>query len=179
MKFPRATHLVIICRTRQDAQEALQKVKQIMPKLKLTLHPTKTRTVDMGQEGFDFLGFHFHKWKTKNAHKLLPYMWPSQKAMKTMRKKLHWMTDRRRLGDTPQEIIQHLNPAIRGWRNYFRCGNSSDKLQQLDNYLWHRLRRWASSRKGSRGHWNESVFKNWIAHSGLEYFYQSGRCVNP
>jgi len=59
-----ADDFVIICRTQREAQEALQKVKQIMTRLKLTLHPTKTRIVDMNQEGFDFLGFHFHKGKS-------------------------------------------------------------------------------------------------------------------
>jgi hypothetical protein len=35
-------------------------IRQIMEKLKLTLHPAKTRLVDLGREGFEFLGFHFH-----------------------------------------------------------------------------------------------------------------------
>jgi RNA-directed DNA polymerase len=174
-----ADDFVIICRTQREAQEALQKVKQIMTRLKLTLHPTKTRIVDMNQEGFDFLGFHFHKGKSRNTHKIMPFNWPSQKAMKSVRKKVYEITERKQLSDTPEEVIQSLNPVIRGWRNYFRCGNSTEKLQQLDDYVWHRLRRWASSKKGSRGHWNESVFENWVAQSGLEYFYRSGICVNP
>ena len=173
-----ADDFVVICRTRQDAQEALEKVKQIMVKLKLTLHPTKTRIVNMNQEGFDFLGFHFHKMKSKNTHKLVPYMWPGQKAMKKVRKKIHGITDRKWLCNTPQEIVHNLNPVIRGWRNYFRSGNSTERLQQLDIYVWQRLRRWARLRKGSRGHWNRSVFETWIAQSGLEHFYRSGICVN-
>jgi RNA-directed DNA polymerase len=173
-----ADDLVIICRTQREAQEALQKVKQIMNKLKLTLHPTKTRIVNMEREGFDFLGFHFHKMKSKNTHKLVPYMWPGQKAMKKVRKKIHGITDRKWLCNTPQEIVHNLNPVILGWRNYFRSGNSTERLQQLDIYVWQRLRRWACLRKGSRGHWNRSVFEAWIAQSGLEYFYRSGICVN-
>ncbi len=54
-----------------DAETALQTVKQIMDILKLTLHPTKTRVVDMGQDGFDFLGFHFHKKKVKEEQQAL------------------------------------------------------------------------------------------------------------
>ena len=87
-----ADDFVIICRTKQEAETALQKVKQIMAILKLTLHPTKTRVVDMGQDGFDFLGFHFHKKKAKKSGKLLPYIWPSQKAMKAVRSKIHYIT---------------------------------------------------------------------------------------
>jgi hypothetical protein len=170
---------VIVCQSQQDAQEALQKVKQIMTRLKLTLHPTKTRIVDMGQEGFDFLGFHFHKGKSKSTHKLVPYNWPGQKAMKAVREKIRGITERKQLYNTPEEVIQSLNPVIRGWRNYFRIGNSTEKLKQLDIYVWQRLRRWARLRKGSRGHWNENVFETWIAQSGLENFYRSGICINP
>jgi RNA-directed DNA polymerase len=173
-----ADDFVIICETKRDALEAMQKVKQIMTRLKLTLHPTKTRIVEMSQEGFDFLGFHFHKYKSENTHKLVPYMWPGQKAMKAVRKKIHEITERKWLSKTPQEIIQYLNPVIRGWRNYFRCGNSTEKMHQLDRYVWQRMRRWAHLRTGSRGHWNEYAFEATIAQSGLEYFYRKGICVS-
>jgi hypothetical protein len=46
--------------------------------LKLTLRPTKTHVVDMGQDGFDFLRFHFLKKKSEKSGKLLPYISPSQ-----------------------------------------------------------------------------------------------------
>jgi group II intron reverse transcriptase/maturase len=174
-----ADDYVIICGTKQDAQEAMQKVKQIMTRLKLTLHPTKTRIVEMSHEGFDFLGFHFHKHRSKNTHKLVPYMYPGPKAMKSVRKKIHEITDRKGLSKSPQEIIQFLNPVIRGWRNYYCTGNSTNKLQRLDRYLWQRLQRWARMKKGSRGHWNESVFEAMMTISGLEYFYQNGKCANP
>jgi group II intron reverse transcriptase/maturase len=174
-----ADDFVIICRTQREAQEALQKVKQIMIKLKLTLHPTKTRIVDMGQEGFDFLGFHFHKMRAKKTHKLLPYIWPSQKAMKTVRKKIHEITERKRLSNPLEEVIKYLNLVIRGWRNYFRIGNSTMKMQDLDRYARQRLEQWVRSQKGSRGHWNKRAFETLTARNGLEYFYRSGICVNP
>jgi group II intron reverse transcriptase/maturase len=175
-----ADDFVIICSSRGDAQTALQKVKQIMARLKLTLHPTKTRIVDMNKEGFDFLGFHFRKRESKSTHRIVPCTWPGKKAMQAVRKKIHEKTERKRLSFTSQEIIRDLNPIIRGWRNYFRYGNSSEKLQELDRYTWHRLRRWARLRKGSRGHWNEQVFDALINKNGLEHFYQSGICyVRP
>jgi RNA-directed DNA polymerase len=174
-----ADDFAIICRTQREAQEALQKVRQIMVKLKLTLHPTKTRIVDMGQDGFDFLGFHFHKMRAKKTHKLLPYMWPSQKAMKTVRKKIHEITERKRLSNSLEEVIKYLNLVIRGWRNYFRIGNSSMKLQDLDQYVRQRVEQWVRTQKGPRAHWSESAFEGRIARNGLEYFYLSGICVNP
>jgi len=173
-----ADDFVIICKTEREARGALHRVEQIMTRLKLTLHPIKTRIVDMNKEGFDYLGFHFHKMRAKNTGKLVPYMWPGEKAMKMIRKKIHGITNRKRLSKTLQEIIKYLNPVIRGWRNYFRSGNSTKKLQQLDMYLWQRLWRWARKRTGSRGHWNDRVFDAVIAQSGLEHFYQSRICVN-
>jgi hypothetical protein len=169
---------VIVCRTKRDAQQALQTVQQIMSHLKLTLHSTKTRIVDMGQEGFDFLGFHFHKLKSKKTNKLLPYIWPSGKAMKAVREKIRQITTRKRLSNPIQEVIRFLNMVIRGWRNYFRIGNSTKKYQDLDRYVGERLRRWVRSQKGTRGHWNERAFNTLMARCGVEYFFSTGRCAS-
>jgi RNA-directed DNA polymerase len=169
-----ADDFVIICRSKREAQEAMQAVKRVMSKLKLTLHPTKTRIVDMGREGFDFLGFHFHKLKSRKSGKLLPYMWPSAKAMKAIRSRIHDITTRKRLSNPLMEVIEYLNRVIRGWRNYFRIGNSTRKLQQLDQYLQERLRQWVRKLKRR---WNEKGYLILIAQSGLEYFYQTGICL--
>lgn len=172
-----ADDFVIICRTKQDAETALKTVKQIMGILKLTLHPTKTRVVDMGQDGFDFLGFHFHKKKSMKSRKLLPYNWPAPKAMKAVRSKIHTITERRRLSNPLSEVIKYLNRVIRGWRNYFRIGNCTLKFQQLDRYVRWRLEQWAQSKQGSRGHWNEHAFRALLLQHGLEYFYLPGICA--
>jgi RNA-directed DNA polymerase len=171
-----ADDFVIVCRTKDQAEEALQAIRQVMRRLKLTLHPTKTRVVYMGQEGFDFLGFHFHKMKAKRTRKLLPYMWPSQKAMKAIRREVHELTRRQRLAEGLEEIVRHLNPVIRGWRNYFQIGNSTKRLQDLDRYVQCRLRRLIRAMRGTRGRWKEKVFVTWIKGSGLAYFYQPGIC---
>ena len=171
-----ADDFVIVCRTRQDAVRALEAIKWVMARLKLTLHPTKTRIVDMGEKGFDFLGFHFHKLKSKKSGKLLPYIWPSQKAIKAVREKIRQITARKRLSNPLGEVVKYLNRVIRGWRNYFRIGNSTKKLQDLDRYVQQRLRQWMRSRKGARGHWSEKAFNAVITRSGLEYFYTPGVC---
>ncbi len=172
-----ADDFVIICRTKQDAENAMGRVTQVMELLKLTLHPTKTRVVDMGQDGFDFLGFHFHKKKSRKRGKLLPYSWASPKSMKTIRRKIHFITERKRLSNTPDEVIKYLNLAIRGWRNYFRIGNNALKFQQLDRYVRYRLEQWVRAKMGTRGQWNEIAFRALITRPGLEFFYRSGICV--
>ena len=172
-----ADDFVIICRTKHDAETALQKVEQVMELLKLSLHPTKTRVVDMGQDGFDFLGFHFHKKKSRKSGKLLPYIWASPKSMMNIRHKIHFITERKRLSNTPDEVIKFLNMVIRGWRNYFRIGNCALKFQQLDRYVRYRLEQWIRAKLGSRGQWNEVAFRALITQLGLEFFYRTGICA--
>jgi RNA-directed DNA polymerase len=92
-----ADDFVIVCGSRGKAQVSLKAVRDIMSRLRLTLHPEKTRIVDMGREGFDFLGFHFHKLKSKRTGRIVPYIWPSQKAMQVVRGRIHYITERRNL----------------------------------------------------------------------------------
>lgn len=172
-----ADDFVIICRTKQDAENAIQKVAQVMELLRLTLHPTKTRVVDMGQDSFEFLGFHFHKKKSRKSGKLLPYIWASPKSMMNIRRKIHFITERKRLSNTPDEVIKFLNIVIRGWRNYFRIGNCALKFQQLDRYIRYRLEQWVRAKLGSRGQWNEIAFRALITQHGLEHFYRTGICA--
>ena len=84
----------MVCRSREAAEQACELVAGFLDRLKLTLHPAKTRVVDMVSEGFDFLGFHFHKRPSRRTGRLAPYAWPSQKAMKMVRAKIRAHTDR-------------------------------------------------------------------------------------
>jgi RNA-directed DNA polymerase len=58
-----ADDFVVMCETTQDCEEAERRMKLILERLKLQLHPGKTRRVDLteGREGSDFLGCHLHK----------------------------------------------------------------------------------------------------------------------
>ena len=45
-------------------------------------------------------------------------------------------------------LIRMLNPVLRGWGNYFCTGNAAKKFNQIDSYVWTRLRRFLVKRKG-------------------------------
>jgi hypothetical protein len=47
-----------------------------------------------------------------------------------------------------RDVIAKLNPVLRGWGNYFRTGNASKQFNQLDGYVWQRLRTLRVKRKG-------------------------------
>ncbi len=129
-----ADDFVVLCRTRATAHLSLAYVEAILSHLKLTLHPTKTRVVQTGpgKDGFVFLGCQFQVVKSHFTGKTYLYRWPSPKAMKAIRSKVRDLTDRRRRSGMKdiREVIDALNPVLRGWGNYFRTGNASLKFFQ-------------------------------------------------
>jgi RNA-directed DNA polymerase len=65
-----ADDLVVLCQTKEEAQQALAYMQQWAEQAGLTVHPTKTRIVNAQSEGFDFLGWHFDggkKWPRKKS----------------------------------------------------------------------------------------------------------------
>ena len=149
-----ADDFVILCRTRSMARAALGYLESILSRLKLTLHPTKTRVVETGpgKEGFVFLGCQFQVVKSRYTGKTYLFRWPSPKAMKAIRTKVRDFTDRRRRSGMKdlREVIGDLNPVLRGWGNYFCTGNASAKFQQIDRYVCMRLHRLMARRGGQR-----------------------------
>ena len=149
-----ADDFVVLCRSQAQAQAALEQVKVILDRLKLTLHPTKTRVVEtgLGKDGFVFLGCHFQAVKSHFKGKTYLFRWPSPRAMESIRTKVRGLTDRRRRAGMRdiREVIGDLNPVLRGWGNYFRTGNASLTFQRVDSYVCWRLRRLMARRGGQR-----------------------------
>ena len=62
--------------------------------------------------------------------------------MKRVRQRVKELTGRNRSGvKDVRVLIADLNPVLRGWGNYFRTGNAAQKFNQIDTYVWQRLRR--------------------------------------
>jgi RNA-directed DNA polymerase len=149
-----ADDFVAMCRTESQAREALRRIGLVMSRLGLKLHPEKTRMVDLrgGKGSFVFLGCTIGKKRSIQRKPRLYFVqrWPSPKAMKRVRNRVHELTDSRHSGKDVQQIIATLNPVLGGWGNYFRTGNAERKFNQLDSYVWSRLTRWMIRRGGQR-----------------------------
>jgi RNA-directed DNA polymerase len=149
-----ADDFVILCRSAAQAQTALERVLQILSNLRLELHPTKTRLVELGlgKAGFDFLGCHLRIVRSHFKGRNYLFRWPSRRAMKSVRAKLHDLTSRRRWAGLKdiREVIAEINPTLRGWGNYFRTGNASGKFRAVDRYVRGRLLRLLTHRGGQR-----------------------------
>jgi RNA-directed DNA polymerase len=149
-----ADDFVILCRTRAQAEAALEKVRAILGQLRLQLHPIKTRLVELGvgKEGFEFLGCHLRIVRSHFKGRRYLFRWPSAKAMNAVRTRIHDLTTRRHWAGMKdiREVIRVLNPVLRGWGGYFRTGNASDKFNQVDRYVRLRLVRLMAHRGGQR-----------------------------
>ena len=152
-----ADDFVVMCKTESACEEAERRVRGILGWLKLELHPEKTRRVDLswGKGGFDFLGCHLRKrmsgviWEREKRRVYFLHRWPSAKSMKRVRQKVRELTDRRWSGvKDVRTLIAFLNPVLRGWGAYFRTGNAAKRFNQLDTYVWQRLRTFLVRRKG-------------------------------
>jgi RNA-directed DNA polymerase len=163
---------VIMCRTVDQAEAALEVARAILGSMGLELHPDKTRVVDLreGREGFDFLGCHFHArmsgrlWERQRVIRYYLHRWPSRRAMKRLREKVRDRTGSNRTGWRVEWIIADLNPILRGWGNYFRTGNAAAKFRQIDWYVVSRLFRLQVRKRGRNLHagqadqWTEDWF---------------------
>ena len=145
---------VVLCRTRDDAEESLRRLGIIMERLRLKLHPEKTRIVELGlgKGGFVFLGCYLRIVLSHFKRREYLFRWPSPRAMNRIRGRIRELTDRRRWAGMKdiRDVVRVLNPVLRGWGNYFRTGNASLKFQQIDSYVWRRLIRLLSTRGGDR-----------------------------
>lgn len=149
-----ADDLVALCRTESAAKEALRRIGLVMNRLGLTLHPAKTRLVDLrrGKESFVFLGCTLRKKRSIQRAPSKYYMqrWPSPKATKKLRDRVRELTGKRHSGQKVEQIIAKLTPVLRGWGNYFRTGNADREFNKMDYFVVKSLRRWQYRRGGQR-----------------------------
>jgi RNA-directed DNA polymerase len=151
-----ADDFVVLCRSASQAEDAQRRAAVLLGGLGLELHPDKTRVVDLreGREGFDFLGCHLHArmsgrmWEKYGKVRYYLHRWPSQRSMKRARLRVKAFTGRHRVGSQLKDLIAGLNLFLRGWGNYFRTGNASDKFVQMDRYVVWRLTRLLIKQRG-------------------------------
>ncbi|MEI6640160.1 MAG: group II intron reverse transcriptase/maturase [Chlorobium sp.] len=153
-----ADDFIVLCRTQEDAQAALEVIKAWVAEAQLTLHPDKTRIVHEA-EGFDFLGYTFREGMC----------FPRKKSLNKFKDKVREYT-RRANGKSMEEIVVKLNASLRGWYGYFKHSYRTT-FSGLDKWVRHRLRAILLKRQGkSRWRFTHEDHKTWPN----AYFYDLG-----
>jgi RNA-directed DNA polymerase len=154
-----ADDFVVLCRTEEEANDALERVRRWTEEVGLTLHPEKTKLVDESTGSFDFLGYRF-----KRGMKF-----PSRKAKGKILSKIKEKTPRNS-GYSLTTIIDDLNRTIRGWYEYFKHSHHN-VFDDIDGRIRRRLRAILRKRNNLNGPTNTLDHRRWpnayFANAGL------------
>jgi len=149
---------VITCKSAAEARSAVDAASRILKQLGVELHPQKTRIVDV-QHGFEFLGYkikrgyrklHLPESKIRSqARQGALYAYPKEKSIRRFMDQVRQRT-KRTVPLQTKELIEELNPLLRGWGEYYKRAHVRKLFQRLDGWIlrriWsHRFKRW---RKG-------------------------------
>lgn len=136
-----ADDFVVLCKTREEAAEALAYVKEVLGTLELSLHETKTRLTDFW-EGFEFLGFRFRRYR----------LGIRAKSLEKLRARIRGLT-RRQQGRNVSAVIADLNPVLRGWSGYFGVAEVAGAFARLDAWIRMRVRAFRLKRRCRNDNW--------------------------
>lgn len=141
-----ADDMVVLCRTQEQAAAALETLGEWMAQAGLTLHPDKTRMVEMGHADShcDFLGYRF---KRSRRGRLIRLVRP--KSLRKLRESIKPRT-RRNNGKSMEVIVADINRTLKGWFAYFKHVHRSE-LEDIDQWMRVRLRSILRKRRGGRG----------------------------
>lgn len=150
-----ADDVIVHCKTEKQALFVLEQIRRRLSDCKLTLHPDKTKIVNLRgtaqnkyPKGFDFLGFTIRpNWCKVNGKMLLvPGIFISRKSKSSVLAKFRAMQIHKRRKPL-EEIAKELRPVIQGVLNYY-CKFSSGHTRQIWKQLNDRLRKWVKWEKG-------------------------------
>jgi RNA-directed DNA polymerase len=144
-----ADDFVICCRP-GNAEVALTKMEALMMRLGLEVNKAKTRITRLPEESFDFLGYTVGGFHGKDG-RIYTGTRPSQKAMRSLLKRIHERTTPQWYADTPLNTVARINTLLRGWCGYFNQGPIMATRERLRRYTEMRIRRWLMRRSGYRG----------------------------
>jgi RNA-directed DNA polymerase len=162
-----ADDMVVLCGSAGEAESALEKLREWMAGAGLTLHPDKTRVVDMTVPGshFDFLGYRFRRTLRGRLIKLV-----RPKSLRKLRDSIKPGT-RRTSGRSMEAMVAELNRTLRGWYGYFKHVHKP-QLAEIDGWIRGRLRSILRNRRGGRGRGRGTDHQRWPNHyfTGLGLF---------
>ena len=142
--------VVLLTGTRDHVEALRSEVAAVLAPMGLRLSEEKTAITHI-DEGFDFLGFHIQRKRKQGTQRRTIYTYPSKAALAAVKTKVRVLTQ----GNTNQSLanlLQRVNPVLRGWANYFRHGVSARTFDYLNSWSWWRVVNWLRH-KHRRANW--------------------------
>jgi len=161
-----ADDMVALCPTKARAQIFYKRIEAILKGLGLRLNEDKSRIVHL-KEGFDFLGFHFTSGYSYQKMKQVVVKFPSAKATKSIKRNIKAVLKKNRLGADLKEVVEMVNPKLRGWANYFQAGNSYRHFCEVQEYATEQLRLFLRKRYQGKRNRGYRRFPNWFLYNRL------------
>jgi RNA-directed DNA polymerase len=179
-----ADDVLVMCKSREQADAALLRLRDLLAELGLRPKEAKTRIValQVGGEGFDFLGFHHRlvRSRSRDGRRPVTFLarWPADKAMQHARDRVRELTNRRRLRLPVSEVVQDINTFLRGWTGYFRYGHSAERFSKIRQYVRTRIALFISKRHRRSRHYGTWALLNYTPDEfGLISLY--GIVISP
>jgi RNA-directed DNA polymerase len=144
-----ADDLVICCSG--NAFEAMQVMRQLMGRLRLTINEEKTHYCRVPRQHFDFLGSTFGRYYPPYSGRAYLSARPSKRSVRRQIESIREKTAKRRTLLPAEQIVTELNDGLRGWANYFALGPVEDAYRAIESYVTRRLRRWLCIKHETRG----------------------------
>lgn len=132
--------VVLVSGTREHAEALLPEIVAVLAPMGLRLSDAKTRITHI-DEGFDFLGFRIKRARKQGTEQRFIYTYPSKAALAAVKAKVRALT-RGSTHQTLADLLQRLNPLLRGWTNYFRHAVSKASFDYLCAFVWRRVMTW-------------------------------------
>jgi RNA-directed DNA polymerase len=156
-----ADDFLVITPAKEIAEAAKNIIQKFLAERGLTLSEEKTVITHI-DDGFDFLGYNFRKYKGKLLIK------PSKKSIQSITDKIRTVTKKAQTW-SQDALIKTLNPIIRGWANYHRHNVAKETFKKLDHYLWIVTWQWGKRRHSNKGfkwiatrYWHSEGNRNWV-----------------
>ncbi len=157
---------------RRNGKLVLEQVRQMLDRLGLELHPDKTKIVH-AEQGFDFLGMHFRLQPVRKKGSRLEKscrLCPTDSALSSIKQKIK-LTIGRKFGKPLEEVIEDLNPVIRGWTNYQKVPFSDAKRRRkLNFFVRERLRIFLKRKYSDETRGSKRLLNNLPVKLGLYQF---------
>jgi RNA-directed DNA polymerase len=130
------------------AEDILPRIEAFLAARGVQLSPEKTVITPISQ-GVDFLGQTVRKRERPDAKRAKLQITPSKASFQALKDKVRTLCKQAR-GATPAQLIDTLNPVLRGWANYHRHVICGETFTKLDTFVWRRVYRWAKRRHSDK-----------------------------